>query len=605
MTTGAVQTIWAELLVGTLADAGVTTCVVSPGSRSTPLVAALAADDRFELPTIIDERAAAFYALGVARATGAAVALVCTSGSAAAHYYPAIVEASLANVPLVAITSDRPPELQHCGASQTIDQVGMYGRFVRAAFDVGAPVATEHALRALRRTVVQAIAAARGPRPGPVQLEVPLRKPLEAAAPSTDSERALAAFASSLRGAIRIGAPKLVADSGALAALAARIAAEPRGAIVAGALPIDVARSGARDHALELARRTGYPVLAEASSQLRFARRDGVAAIDRFDLVLAARLAPEPALVIQLGAEPVAAAWQGAFPSAERWILADSEWLDPDSRAAHVIVGDLALSLESLARCEPRADRSFSQAWLAAEQRAAGAVEAATARHPRNEADALRAALGAAAAVPGALVQLGNSLPIRVVDLACAGGENAGAGGHNAGGHNAVSGAGERFVISQRGAAGIDGHIASATGATCAGPVVLVIGDVAFAHDLGALIVAKAARAPLAIVVIDNAGGRIFEALPVAKHAASELFERHWLAAPGVDPVAVAAALGVRACRAETPSAIAAAVAAALAAPGPTVVHAPVSPTGARDVRTTAIELAIELARSSKPRSAE
>jgi 2-succinyl-5-enolpyruvyl-6-hydroxy-3-cyclohexene-1-carboxylate synthase len=578
VTTPAVQTCWAELLVGTLADAGVTTCVVSPGSRSTPLVAALAADGRFELPTIIDERAAAFYALGVARATGATVAMVCTSGSAAAHYYPAIVEASLAHVPLVAITSDRPPELQHCGASQTIDQVGMYGGFVRAAFDVGAPVATEHALRALRRTVVQAIAAARGPRPGPVQLEVPLRKPLEAAAPSTDSERALAAFASSLRGAIVVGAPRLVADSRELAALAARIAAEPRGALVAGALPIDVARSGARDLVLELARRTGYPLLAEASSQLRFARRDGVAAIDRFDLVLAAKLAPEPAVVIQLGAEPVAAAWQGAFPSAERWILADSEWLDPDSRAAHVIVGDLARSLESLARCEPHADRSFSHAWLAAEQRATAAVEAASARHPRNEADALRAALGAAAAVPGTLVQLGNSLPIRVVDLACAGGH---------------SGDGEHFVISQRGAAGIDGHIASATGATCAGPVVVVIGDVAFAHDLGALTVAKAAaRAPLAIVVIDNAGGRIFDALPVAKHAPSELFERHWLAAPGIDPVAIAAALGVRATRAETPSSIAAAVAAALTTPGPTVVHAPVSPTGARDVRTTAIELA-------------
>jgi len=165
MTTGAVQTIWAELLVGTLADAGVTTCVISPGSRSTPLVSALAADGRFALPTIVDERAAAFYALGVARATGATVALVCTSGSAAAHYYPALVEASQADVPLVAITSDRPPELQHCGASQTIDQVGMYGSFVRAAFDVGAPVGGEHALRALRRTVVQAIAAARRPRP--------------------------------------------------------------------------------------------------------------------------------------------------------------------------------------------------------------------------------------------------------------------------------------------------------------------------------------------------------------------------------------------------------------------------------------------------------
>src|SRR5688572_3810596 len=117
MTTAGVQTLWSELIVATLADAGVRTCVISPGSRSTPLVAALVADGRLELPTIIDERAAAFYALGVARATGTPCALVCTSGSAAAHYLPALVEAHMANIPLIALTADRPTELQHCGAS--------------------------------------------------------------------------------------------------------------------------------------------------------------------------------------------------------------------------------------------------------------------------------------------------------------------------------------------------------------------------------------------------------------------------------------------------------------------------------------------------------
>ena len=133
---GAAQTTWAELVAGTLADAGVTLCAVSPGSRSTPLIAALAREPRLELATIIDERAAAFFALGAARAMGAPVAIVCTSGTAAAHYLPAIVEASLAGVPLVAVTADRPPELQDCGASQTIDQVKLYGGFVRGAFDL-------------------------------------------------------------------------------------------------------------------------------------------------------------------------------------------------------------------------------------------------------------------------------------------------------------------------------------------------------------------------------------------------------------------------------------------------------------------------------------
>ena len=194
---GALQTLWCELLVGTLADAGVTTCVVSPGSRSTPLVAALVADGRFALPTIIDERAASFYALGLARATGTTVAMVCTSGSAAAHYLPALVEASMAGISLIALTADRPSELLHRGASQTIDQVRMYGSFVRAAFDVGAPVAEALAFRALRSTVLQAVYAA---RTGPVQLQVPLRKPLEPSAATTDAELALEKYARGLRG---------------------------------------------------------------------------------------------------------------------------------------------------------------------------------------------------------------------------------------------------------------------------------------------------------------------------------------------------------------------------------------------------------------------
>src|ERR1700755_1332640 len=121
--TAAIQTVWAELIAATLADAGVTRCVISPGSRSTPLVAAFAREPRLDLITLIDERAAAFCALGAARASGLPVALVCTSGTAAAHYLPAIVEASVAGVPLLALTADRPPELIGCGASQTIDQV--------------------------------------------------------------------------------------------------------------------------------------------------------------------------------------------------------------------------------------------------------------------------------------------------------------------------------------------------------------------------------------------------------------------------------------------------------------------------------------------------
>ncbi len=568
MTTAGVQTSWSELIAATLADAGVRTCVISPGSRSTPLVAALVADGRLELPTIIDERAAAFYALGVARATGIPCALVCTSGSAAAHYLPAFVEASMANVPLIALTADRPTELQHCGASQTIDQVGMYGRFVRTAFDLGAPVGTPLALRAVRRTIIQAITSARGAVPGPVHINVPLRKPLEPALPATDDERALAKLVGELRQTpVTVAAPRLTADRGALDELVRIIDGEPRGVIVVGALPT----SFSREAVFALAARTGYPVLAEASSQLRFGPRPSdVTVVDFFDLALASGVAPLPHLVIQLGCEPVAQTWPmlAALP---RYVLTPGDWRDPDASANAVIAGDLADALGYVAaNVSARSDRTYGGEWRELHVRISAALDRAVATHPRSETAALRAAL---AGVPAdAIVQIGNSLPVRVIDQ--------------------VPGEGvARHVITQRGAAGIDGLIASAAGATHAGqPVLLVLGDVSFAHDVGGLLAAREAHGPLAIVVIDNGGGRIFQQLPYAKVAAAATLQHHWTTPPGIDPAAVATAFGLRAITAATPAAIGAAIACALATRGPTVIHAPVSATGANDVRRDTLE---------------
>lgn len=576
--TAAIQTIWAELVAATLADAGVARCVVSPGSRSTPLVAAFAREPRLELVTLIDERAAAFFALGAARATGAPVALVCTSGTAAAHYLPAIIEASMAGVPLLAITADRPPELQDCGASQTIDQIKLYGGFVRGALDLGAPGDGELALRAVRRKVIQAITLARGPHPGPVHLEVPLRKPLEPAAPSSDTERALARLAAAIAGPVRIAPPRLSPDPAAVAELAAAIAGEPDGVIVAGALPAGFA--AAREAVLALAARAGYPIIAESGSQLRLGPRpDGATFVDHFDLIPAAAL-PVPRLVLQLGSEPVAAAWPAwagalAAAGAERWVLGGSRWNDPASSARGVILGDPAAVVDAVHRAlaeqlaAPRAGET-AQRWRTVEASAAHAIEAALDAHPRSEVAMIRAAI---AAVPeGAAIQLGNSLPIRVVDQIAGGGP-------------------PRPVLTQRGAAGIDGSIASAAGATCAGrPVLLVLGDVAFAHDLGGLLAARAALAPLAILVIDNRGGQIFAGLPIARAQPGAAFERHWITAPELDPTAIAAAIGVRAITAASPAGAAAAIARALETPGVTVIHAPVSPSGAHDVRRTALD---------------
>jgi 2-succinyl-5-enolpyruvyl-6-hydroxy-3-cyclohexene-1-carboxylate synthase len=570
--TAAVQTIWAELVASSLADGGIARCVISPGSRSTPLVAALAGEPRLELVTLIDERTAAFFALGAARATGAPVALVCTSGTAAAHYLPAIVEASLAGVPLLAITADRPPELQDCGASQTIDQIKMYGGFVRGAIDLGPPADGELALRAVRRKVLQAITLARGPSPGPVHIEVPLRKPLEPASPTTDAERALARLAVQLAGPVRLAPPQLAPDPAAIAELAAAIAGQSDGVIVAGALPVGFAAM--RAAAFDIAARAGYPVIAEAGSQLRLGPRpDGVTFVDHFDLIPPDAL-PVPRVVIQLGAEPVAAAWapwlaRATAAGAARWVLAGHRWHDAGS-PARVILGDVAAAIDAVRHALPTARRPRAEAWAAAEARAAAAIELALDGHPRSEAAMIRAALDAMPA--GAAVQLGNSLPIRVADQVYGGGPL-------------------RPVLTQRGAAGIDGTIASAAGATCAGhPVLLVLGDVSFAHDLGGLLAARCARAPLAILVIDNRGGQIFAGLPIARAQQGAAFDRHWLTVPELDPAAVAAALGVRASTAASPAGAATAIATALATPGATVIHAPVSASGAHDVRRAALD---------------
>ncbi|MDQ3334005.1 MAG: 2-succinyl-5-enolpyruvyl-6-hydroxy-3-cyclohexene-1-carboxylic-acid synthase [Myxococcota bacterium] len=561
MTTAAVQTIWADLIASSLADAGVRVCVISPGSRSTPLVAALAREPRLELVTIIDERAAAFYALGAARATNIPAALVCTSGTAAAHYLPAIIEASLADVPLVAITADRPPELQNCGASQTIEQHGLYRAFVRGEYDLGTP---SEAVRALRRTMMQAITRARGPHPGPVHINVPLKKPLE-----PDRTRVMP----DLGPALVTAAPRSVADASMIEAVARAIAEEPDGVIVVGAMPAQFA--AARDNIFALAVRAGYPLIAEAGSQLRFGSRErAVACVDHFDLVPAAEL-PSAKLVIQLGAEPVAAGWPAWLAHAKpaRIVLAGHHWYDPEGNAQAVILGDVA---DAVARILEILERTplparTTERWAAVEERAAQAAASAIEQHARSETALLRTAIDA---MPeGSIVQIGNSLPIRVVDHACAGGV-------------------QRTVLTQRGAAGIDGLISSAAGATRAGkPVLLVLGDVSFVHDLGGLVAARAAVAPLAILVVDNRGGQIFAGLPVAKAELGGAFAEHWLTAPNVDPAAVANALGIRSVTASSPSAAASAVSTALAESGVTVIHAPVSMSGAHDVRRTAIEL--------------
>ena len=590
-----VQTVWMRVLMESLRRAGVADLVVSPGSRSTPLV--LAAEfTGLRCHTIVDERAAGFFALGRAKATGEPVALVCTSGTAGAHYYPAVIEAAQSFTPLIVLTADRPPELRGCAAPQTVDQAKLFGDRVRHFADLGLAEADKTRLRALRRKMVQAVSLARGPVPGPVHVNVPARKPLEPVRPASPADIAVVRRGDDVLGETtpRVVHGQARAPGEAIEALAAACAAAGQGVIVAGPAPAVAGARLARAAAL-LLRATGFPLLAEAASQLRFA---GLPQCDGFDTLLAApgfRAGTQPDLILQIGAPPTSKSWADLVaenPDCVQCVIAPWGWNDPHGSADIFIMADPADTLVRLADAidalgargggspapaDPwlaRFTNGNEQVWRGVDQVLEGSGDGSgdgSGGGAMREGQAMRTVVDALPA--GTLLSLGNSLPIRTVDTYCRAGERGLA------------------VLSQRGANGIDGLISSAAGAASAAaqPVALVLGDVSFTHDIGGLAAARGRRAPMAIVVIDNQGGRIFEQLPVAA-AAGALFESHWLTPPACDIRAAAALFGHGYERAEQPEALAAAVARALCpGAGCTIVHVPVEPRSAAEDRRSVI----------------
>jgi 2-succinyl-5-enolpyruvyl-6-hydroxy-3-cyclohexene-1-carboxylate synthase len=567
---------WCRVLVGALADAGVRDVVISPGSRSTPLVLALSGQAGLRLMDVVDERSAGFVALGLARVTGRPAALVCTSGTAGAHYLPAVIEASMAHVPMLVVTADRPQELQACGAPQTIDQVRLFGVHARAFLDAGDPAPS--ALRAAARMASQAVHATLWPVPGPVQLNVRARKPLEPG-PPVDGDEASAALAA-LEAAVRARPPTralppaLVPAPEAIGALADALRGGARGLLVAGPMLPGVAPPPRA--ALALSARAGYPLLAEATSNLRFAGTPpgGVAVVDAFPALLADpgfRAAHAPDVIVELGAPATAGAYAAfleAHPGARRFVLAPHGWNDPHGTAEALILGDVAAALEAVtAALGPGgpADPDWARRWARAGAAARRAVEAAVDGEEPALSEAVVVARALAAAPRGAWLVLGNSLPVRHADL------------------HGAPGVAELRVLSQRGASGIDGLLSGAAGAALAAgaPVLALVGDLAALHDLGGLAACRAVRTPLVLLVLNNDGGRIFEQLPVAGLGLDPGVIARFTTPHGLSLEGAAATFGLphRAVRDE--AALGRALAEALERPGATLVEAHVPPHGA------------------------
>jgi len=534
---------FATTLVDEWARAGLTDAVVAPGSRSAPLALALARDERFRMHVVIDERSAAFFALGIGRESGRAAIVCCTSGSAGAHFHPAVLEADLAGVPLLVCTANRPPELLDTGAGQTIEQHHLFGGAVRWFAAPGAPTAIPGANAVWRSVAARAVTETNGPPAGPVHLDLAFREPLAADAPTAiEPGRADGAPWTVTMAATRTAPPARVR------ALAERLRGVERGLFVAGW------GAGVEPNTMTaLAARLGWPVLADAISGLR----EGEPAISTYDaLVRDAKFAAShrPDLVLRVGApltSKVTTAWLD--PEIPQIVVdPDDRWLDPHRAARERIAATAEPLLRALVdemHDAPR-ESEWLASWRAAEVAARRAIDAEL--DATDEPNDARVARDVYAAIPdGGALLVASSMPVRDVEWFAA--PRTGL-----------------QVHANRGANGIDGLVSTALGIASArtGPTVALLGDLAWLHDSNGLLAARAVAgtgAALTFVVIDNGGGGIFHFLP-----AGRLPEREQLftTPPSADPVALGRAYGIDIEIVDRAAAVAPRLQAALAAGG-------------------------------------
>ncbi|MEI7743422.1 MAG: 2-succinyl-5-enolpyruvyl-6-hydroxy-3-cyclohexene-1-carboxylic-acid synthase [Chloroflexota bacterium] len=490
-----------RLFVAELAAAGVTDAVVCPGSRSTPLALALRTAAGIRVRVHLDERAACFFALGMARTSGRPVILLGTSGTATVNFAPAVVEAQLSRVPLVVLTADRPPELRDRGAPQTIDQDHLYGRaakwFTELPLFDGQPATEAHVRSVAGRAVAMAAA---GPA-GPVQVNVPFREPLlpdGPLAPADAGDQPLAAPFTSVIGG------RTVLDDAVIDGLAELLARTVRGLIIAG--PDDDPELPAALAALASA--TGYPILADPLSGLRTGPHDRSLVVTRADQLVRAGAwidNHKPDLVIRTGAVPTSKPILQMLEHYRPGLVVldgDGGWREPALLPATFVHADPTATARALhVRLGASTRRlGWTRTWMAAEKSVVRAMNTWLAELD-EPFEGVVIPLLADALPDGSVLWSGNSMPVRDLDAWLPSTPRA------------------ITVRSNRGANGIDGVVSTALGsaAVAGGPVALVVGDVSFLHDLNALAAARMHGLSATIVLLNNDGGGIFSFLPQAQ----------------------------------------------------------------------------------------
>ncbi len=517
-------------LIGGFADAGCTVAFISPGSRNTPLTMALAYEPRIDDVSIRDERSAAFAALGHAKATGTPAIILCTSGSAAAHYLPGIVEANQSATPLIVLTADRPVRLRGTGAPQTMDQTRLYGHHVKTFVELDPATAAVSGLTdamALYGTAVTSPA-------GPVHANIPLDEPLlptDPVAPSPPS------------GSVPV-IDRPEAPTGLFTELEGRTTL-----IVVGGRD----EPGLADLVTHAAVRLAAPVFADPQANIA-----GPNTLAFGDLIVGvgddsptALIRHRPDVVLRIGPIPTSKPmWRWLESSRTDQILIEASRLtDPLSSAGTVVNMDPVATL--MANPMPHnADRTFLDTWLGLDATAGEALDGALSELPfPNEPGIAR--IVSDSVPPDTILFVASSRPIRDIDAFAPPRHDV-------------------RVIANRGLNGIDGTISTAMGIALAGtPTTVLIGDLAALHDVSALSEVARLRAPLRLVVVNNDGGGIFSFLPQATSSAvgPEVFERHWATPHGLRLAQIAEVMGVPSATPETPDALEAAVVAPITQP--------------------------------------
>jgi 2-succinyl-5-enolpyruvyl-6-hydroxy-3-cyclohexene-1-carboxylate synthase len=532
--------LWGYLIVEELVRNGVDYFVISPGSRSTPLTATVAQHPRAQKIVCLDERAAAFHALGYARATGNPAVLICTSGSAAANYLPAVIEASIDHIPLIILSADRPPELRQTGANQTIDQVNLYGSYPKWQFDLPCPTGEISPIVVLT-TIDLAVSKARQAPGGVVHLNWMFREPFGSMDAPVEIPGILAKWKESRSVHTRYASKLTIPTSDEIESLIEIIHSTTKGILVVGQL-----KSTAEIHAVaELAVRLNWAVFADIQSGLRL-RTDFPNLIHYFDRLLLTDLSVELEqidTIVQLGTRIVSARWlkwiDRNLPQNYIIVVNDGDRHDPSHLVSIRIESDIAYLCQHLCKQLPYLPPSK---WVQKLRSASDIISVTAAKFLKTtKLTEPLIARTISELIPNQHgLWVSNSMPIRDLDTY-------GVGAMRRRGEKGVWRIDNSEIIigANRGTSGIEGAIASATGFAVGlqAPVTAIVGDLSSLHDLNSFALLQRNVQPVIVVIINNDGGGIFSFLPIAK--STEIFDTYFGTPHGVNFAHAAAMFGL------------------------------------------------------------